>query len=236
MTEVTDAARLKVERVRAALGTMTPYALRRPQDRPTRLLVLEDDPIDRRAVKRALSGLEQGASIFETDTIEHARQAARSAYFDVAILDYDLPDGNSLDILHLLNELHVPSIMVTGAGNERLAATLLSEGAAAYVIKDVAGNYLTILPEKVKKAKERALLERERDELLDRMAEMLETITALKGLIPVCSVCRKIRNPEGNWENFEVVVAKTFTTEFTHGLCPHCLQNQLDEYGLNHEK
>jgi len=232
MINSTEAARLQVERVRSAMGSTSPFRLWREEPRAARVLLLEDDPIDLRALKRSLSRLELGATTFDTANVKQALHATNSAYFDVAVLDYDLPDGNSLEVLRVMRAANVPVIVVTGAGNERLAAMLLSEGAAGYLIKDVAGMYLDILPEKVKRAIERAQLEKDRDQLLDKMAEMLETINTLKGLIPVCSVCRKIRDAKGEWDNFEILVAKTYNAEFTHGLCPTCFEKQIREFGL----
>jgi len=233
MTTSTDIARQQVERVRRAMGSTWPFRLQQAEPRPARVLLLDDDPIDLRALKRSLSRLESGVITFDTSTVRQALHASNSAYFDVAVLDYDLSDGNSLEVLRVMAAARVPVIVVTGAGNERLAAMLLGEGAAGYLIKDVAGTYLDVLPEKVKRAMERAQLEIERDTLLDKMAEMLETINALKGLIPVCSVCRKIRDANGDWENFEVLVSKTYTAEFTHGLCPNCFEAQMREFGLD---
>jgi two-component system response regulator VanR len=50
----------------------------------------------------------------------------------------------------------------------------------------------------------------------------LETIQRLKGLIPICSHCKKIRNDEGYWQQLEVFIREHSDAEFTHGLCPDC--------------
>lgn len=72
--------------------------------------------------------------------------------FDIILLDYRLPDGNGLDALVEINNRHykVPVIMVTGQGNERVAARAMQLGAVDYLIKG--GNHLVTLPAVIERA------------------------------------------------------------------------------------
>jgi len=45
----------------------------------------------------------------------------------------------------------------------------------------------------------------------------------LRGILPTCAGCKRIRTEEGNWEEIEAYVAKHSAAEFSHGLCPQCL-------------
>ena len=47
-------------------------------------------------------------------------------------------------------------------------------------------------------------------------------IKTLKGLLPVCSSCKKIRNAQGNWTAFESHIATHSEARVSHGLCPDC--------------
>jgi hypothetical protein len=49
-----------------------------------------------------------------------------------------------------------------------------------------------------------------------------EEVRALKGLLPICSFCKSIRNDAGEWENLERYISKRSATEFSHGICPSC--------------
>ncbi|MBN2030279.1 response regulator [bacterium] len=54
------------------------------------------------------------------------------------------------------------------------------------------------------------------------LKKSLDTIKTLKGLIPICANCKKIRNDEGYWQQLEVYIKAHSQAEFTHGLCPEC--------------
>ncbi len=50
-----------------------------------------------------------------------------------------------------------------------------------------------------------------------------ESIVALKGLIPICSHCKKVRNDDGFWEQVEVYISEHSEADFSHSLCPNCI-------------
>ncbi|MBF0538580.1 MAG: response regulator [Nitrospirae bacterium] len=51
-----------------------------------------------------------------------------------------------------------------------------------------------------------------------------ETIKTLKGLIPICAKCKKVRNDKGSWQQIEEYVRQHSDAEFTHGFCPECIE------------
>ena len=82
---------------------------------------------------------------------------------------------------------------------------------------------LSTYEQAVQKAKE---LEKANEEL----KQALETIKILKGLIPICSYCKNIRNDKGYWEQFEKYISKHSQAEFSHGICPDCLAKHFPEF------
>jgi uncharacterized membrane protein YccC len=58
--------------------------------------------------------------------------------------------------------------------------------------------------------------------LLYKRAE--EQIKTLEGLISICSSCKKIRDDRGNWDILERYIQKHSEAQFTHGMCPECLE------------
>ena len=54
------------------------------------------------------------------------------------------------------------------------------------------------------------------------LAQALSQVRELRGLLPLCAWCRKIRNDEGYWEQIESYLRRTTHAEFTHGICPDC--------------
>ncbi len=64
------------------------------------------------------------------------------------------------------------------------------------------------------------------------LQEALDNIRTLKGLVPICSHCKSIRNDKGFWETLEVYVSQHSEAEFSHGICPSCLElHYPDEMG-----
>ena len=62
----------------------------------------------------------------------------------------------------------------------------------------------------------------ERDNLLQQLNAAALNIKILKGLLPICASCKKIRDDKGYWNQIEVYVADHSEADFTHGCCPEC--------------
>ncbi len=57
-----------------------------------------------------------------------------------------------------------------------------------------------------------------------KMEEAIKEVDTLRGLIPICAKCKKIRNDSGFWEKVEVYMEKHSSARFTHGLCKDCMK------------
>jgi hypothetical protein len=55
-----------------------------------------------------------------------------------------------------------------------------------------------------------------------RRKRVEEEVKALRGLLPICSYCKKIRDDKGYWKQIEVYIAANSQADFSHGLCPEC--------------
>jgi PAS domain-containing protein len=56
------------------------------------------------------------------------------------------------------------------------------------------------------------------------LIEDISLITELQGLLPICSVCHKIRNEQGEWISLERYIKNHSEAEFTHDYCPDCIR------------
>ena len=65
---------------------------------------------------------------------------------------------------------------------------------------------------------------RELEKTVAELTHAHETIKILKGLIPICANCKKVRNDAGYWEQIEMYIRAHSEAEFTHGLCPDCIK------------
>jgi GAF domain-containing protein len=57
-----------------------------------------------------------------------------------------------------------------------------------------------------------------------RMADTLEKVKLLHGLLPICAWCKRIRNDEGYWGQLEAYIREHTDADFTHGICPDCFE------------
>jgi PAS domain S-box-containing protein len=89
-------------------------------------------------------------------------------------------------------------------------------------VRGVVGTYLDITARK--KAED------ERERLLTELKDALSNIKVLKGLLPICSYCKKIKDNEGYWEVLDSYIAKHTDTQFSHGMCPECEKKKLAEF------
>ena len=76
---------------------------------------------------------------------------------------------------------------------------------------------------------EKKQLELEREKLVSELKEALENVKTLKGLLPICAGCKKIRNDKGYWEHVEVYIKERSDTEFSHGLCHECAKKMYGD-------
>jgi len=71
-------------------------------------------------------------------------------------------------------------------------------------------------------------MEAERELLIQELQTALDEVKALRGILPICSYCRKIRDDENYWHTVETYVARHTTTRFSHGICPSCMVTEVE--------
>ncbi|WP_437278430.1 ATP-binding protein [Sorangium sp. So ce375] len=107
--------------------------------RSVRLLVVDDDTVDRIAILRALRSGRVDAEIREADSVDSALAVLYEQQIDCVLLDFYLPGGDGLAVIEAARKakLTAPFIMLTGQGDESLAVDLMKRGAADYVPKNL---------------------------------------------------------------------------------------------------
>jgi PAS domain S-box-containing protein len=136
-----------------------------------RILIVEDDLVDRLACRRALA---QHANfeflLSEAETGREGLELAHAQKPDCVLLDYHLPDLNGLEFLaelrNDLGEIPVPVMMLTGTDNASVAVEALKRGAQDYLVKDTNRQYLELLPAVIERVlrERRTLMEKKQAE------------------------------------------------------------------------
>ncbi len=140
-----------------------------------KILLIEDDQVDRLNIQRLFDKSKQKVLLELAATLKDGIDKFKTQDFDCVLIDYHLPDSEgseAIDELRKLDENEIPFIVLSGMGNESMAAEVMKKGAADYVSKN--GLNEDVLERSVRnavqiyqfreKAKlaERALLEREK--------------------------------------------------------------------------
>lgn len=141
-----------------------------------RLLLVDDDQIDRMACKRALAqNADYHFELIEAESANQGLKLARTKEIDCILLDYHLPDLSGVDFLSELAEdsgvLPMPVVMLTGTNNAMVAVDALKLGARDYVVKDSEGEALQWLPAVVLRALREQQIIHDKLEAVNQLSE-----------------------------------------------------------------
>jgi len=147
-------------------------------DKPLRILIMDDDAGQARLAQRTLQ--RAGYAVEVTGDGDTGLALYASGVYDVLMVDHQMPGKGGLEVLRTLTTWGAlpPTIMVTGHGDEAVAVEAMKLGAGDYVVKDVDGRYLTLLPTVVARVlhQQRLLEEKQQaEEALQQTLEALET-------------------------------------------------------------
>lgn len=169
--------------------------------KPTiRLLLVDDDQIDRLACKRALA---QQADcefvIFEAETGNQGLKLAHSHQIDCILLDYHLPDLSGVEFLAELaeetGELPMPVVMLTGSDNAMVAVDALKLGARDYVVKGSDRESLLWLPAVVLRALREQQAIQDKLEAVEQLREAEAKYRTLVEQIPAITYIASLERP-----------------------------------------
>lgn len=71
---------------------------------------------------------------------------------------------------------------------------------------------------------------------VQELNKAFDEIKTLRGIIPICSYCKKIRDDKGAWDILEAYICNHSEAQFSHGVCPECYKKQLDDFKKKHMK
>jgi PAS domain S-box-containing protein len=67
-------------------------------------------------------------------------------------------------------------------------------------------------------------IEADREKLIGKLQDALNKIRTLRGIIPICASCKKIRDDKGYWNQLEIYINEHSEAQFSHGICPECAE------------
>lgn len=185
-----------------------------------RALLIEDNPMDAALLREMLSG-SSNIYIECAESLSLGLRRLEKGDLDIVLLDLTLPDSQGLNTFIAIHENtpDIPIILLTGLEDDVLGTVAVKSGAQDYFVKGQ-------IEEKLLARSIRYAIERKK--LLLDLEKALAEIKILKGLIPICAWCKKIRDDQGYWNQLEIYLNKHTGVEFTHGICPDCLSKIED--------
>jgi len=187
-----------------------------------RALIADDD----RVTTTMLAGMLSQWHL-ETDVVEDGDRAWEHLLVDdsisIAVIDWEMPgiDGRALcrRIRDTEALAHVYVILLTGRSRPSDIVDGLDAGADDYLVKPFNREELRA---RISAGMRIITLQRR---LADRVAELelaAATEKHLRGLIPICCYCKRIRTDENYWQQIEMYVSEHSDARFSHGICPSC--------------
>ena len=70
----------------------------------------------------------------------------------------------------------------------------------------------------------------EREQLVGKLQGALAQTETLRGILPICSSCKKIRDDNGSWNDIEPYIRSHSQAKFSHSICPDCEEELYPEY------
>lgn len=204
--------------------------------REIKVLLVEDNPGDADLIMEYLTSNERRRyQLTGVDNLAAALAALGARSFDIVLLDLSLPDSTGLDTVQgvIASFPQVTIVVLTGLADEDVALQAMRSGAQDYLEK----NQITpaLLQRTISYAIERREVLREKEKLLAELSTALEQIETLRGILPICASCKKIRDEDNQWHHIESYIRSRSQAEFSHGICPECLKKLYPEY-LNQKK
>jgi DNA-binding response OmpR family regulator len=201
-----------------------------------KVLITDDDPevllLTATVLRRA------GYEVLEASTGRECLEVLRASSPDLVLLDVILPDMSGVEVCQQIKAdrdmQHTFVILASGIKvSSDSQAEGLNYGADGYIVRPISNKELVARVqsmERIKRAEE-ALLEKEKQQqkLIQELQEALAEIKTLKGFIPICASCKKIRDDEGYWNQLEAYISKRTEAVFSHGLCPECAERSMAE-------
>jgi len=195
-----------------------------------KILIAEDDQTSRRVLQAVLSKWDY--QVVESQNGSEAwdvLQADRT--MQMAIFDWMMPEMDGLELTRRIRASETLSgmyiILLTAKGRTEDIVAGLEAGANDYVAKPFNREELMA---RVGVGRRVAELQQALALRVGELEVTLAEIKTLKGLIPMCASCKKIRDDQGFWQQVEGYLMQHSQAEFSHGLCPECMEKHYPEY------
>lgn len=190
-----------------------------------KLLIVDDTPENLTLLYKMLRN---DYEVIGAGSGQEALRLLPSTNPDLILLDIMMPEMSGFDVCTVLkkqeNYADIPVIFLTALAEEADEARGFEVGAVDFITKPFKP---AILKHRVSTHLE---LKSQRDELARKNGELesaLAKVKELSGLLPICMMCKKIRDDTGYWNQLETYISLHSEALFSHGICPECFEVEM---------
>jgi DNA-binding response OmpR family regulator len=192
-----------------------------------KILIAEDDLTSRRILEAILA--KWNYEVIATGDGLEAWQALQTENAPtIAIIDWMMPGMDGVEFCRKIRQTQTLTptyiILLTSKAQQEDVVAGLEAGANDYIRKPFEREELRARIQVGERVVELQAALADRIKMLE---EAIVKIKTLQGLLPICSYCKKIRNDQDYWRQIETYVAEHTQAEFTHGICPDCLEKHI---------
>lgn len=201
-----------------------PAVRARESEREFRILIADDEPVNQTVVTNFLS---KGPYILDVvSSGEEALAHIEEHRPDLALLDIMMPRVSGYEVCRAIRQrwprFELPVIFLTAKGHTTDLVAGYQAGANDYLVKPITKDELLA---RVETHLELLRVHRSLEALVSQRTAQLKR---LSGLLPICSMCKKIRDDDGYWREVEVYINAHTEAELSHGICPTCLDENYE--------
>lgn len=189
-----------------------------------RILIVDDEPLNIKVLEMALRNTYE---IFTSENGYDAIRQVKDTMPDLILLDVMMPDLNGFEVCRIIKSdemfADISVIFLTALDSQNDQLQGLEIGGIDYLTKPVNLELLKLRVSNHLELKRRNDVIKEQRNLLEAV---LARVKLLEGIIPICMFCKKIRDDNQNWQQLEAYISNHSEALFSHGICPHCAEEQ----------
>jgi phosphoserine phosphatase RsbU/P len=202
------------------------------------VLIAEDDRVTGEILARTLQRWSYSTTVV-SDGAQAWNRLKMATDPTLAILDWMMPEMDGPDVCrHVRRELPLANmylLLVTARESRGDVVAGLDAGADDYIIKPFDPEELRA---RVAVGTRVLGLQQKLAERVEELQTALSNVKQLRGLLPICSYCKRIRGDDQYWQQVEGYVAAHSDAQFSHGICPPCYEKvsaEIDEISRNRQ-
>jgi len=194
-----------------------------------RLLIADDDPNTINLLRKYLTQWSYDVVVAQNG-LEALDVMKGSAPPQIVIIDWLMPGLDGVEVIRRARQLessNPPYIILFTVRDEKGAIIEgLDAGANDYVTKPFDRDEFHA---RIRVGERFILLQNALSDRIKELQDAMAQIKNLRGIIPICSYCHKIRSDQESWERLEKYIAEHSEAEFSHGICPDCMKKYFPD-------